>query len=145
MKIKVGDWVKVENEGTIGKITLVEPNKYIEHYGNKMLKNVVFIDNQTIKRYERELTKLPIKFKGFEIVIDNSEPWEGSSSWGTYRKIKGIGSIHFVCIEEGTQYFTGFKVPHEKFVTKHFTTPDQARDWLELQYATMLAKARGLV
>ena len=119
--IKVGDWMKYKSTGEIAKACVVDNDKFI---------NGVCID---------DCTKLPIKFKGFEIVLGYARNWE------CYRNTKSIGKIHFVCIQEGVEYFTGFKVPHESFVIKYCNTIPQSELWIEFQYATMLAKARGLV
>lgn len=147
MKIKVGDWVKVNNKGIVGKVTLVKPNKYIEYYGNKMLKNVVFLNNQTVKNYETELTKLHINFKPFEIIFSGEEVYQyihevrvlpNHQGTITFRAIKlyGDGDCEVVYFTDG----------HTKTTCPSIcTTIDQARDWLELQYATLLAKARWFV
>ena len=136
--IKVGDWVKVNNKGIVGKVTSIEPNKYIEHYGNRMLKNVVFLNNQTVKNYETELTKLHINFKPFEI---NSNVCE-------LRRIKGNEhNILFIAYETNYEVYASCQeyVDDSKVHSSYFPTIDQAKDWLELQYATLIAKARGLV
>ena len=119
--IKVGDWVKYNSTGEIARVRVVDNDKYI---------NGVCID---------DCIKLPIKFKGFNIVMDYA------GNWDCYRNTKSIGKIHFVCIKKGAEYFTGFKVPHESFVIKYCNTVNDAKDWLELQYATLLAKARNLI
>ena len=128
--IKVGDWVKVEQ--TVGRV--VHVYSPTEEWVAVKLDDVGIIDVRI-----NTVTKLPIKFKGFNIVMDYA------GNWDCYRNTKSIGKIHFVCIKKGAEYFTGFKVPHESFVIKYCNTVNDAKDWLELQYATMLAKARGLV
>ena len=126
--IKVGDWVKREHADGIARVISIEEDMAVLYTGGV----------QSCE-YLEELTKLPIKFKGFNIVMDYA------GNWDCYRNTKSIGKIHFVCIKKGAEYFTGFKVPHESFVIKYCNTVNDAKDWLELQYATMLAKARGLV
>jgi len=127
--IKVGDWVNWE--GMVTRVLSIQDDMAELYTGN----------GQRCE-YVEDLQKLPIKFKAMNIGVKDVDKLK----WDCCRTQKGVGNIHFVCIQEGKNYFfTGFKVPHKKFVTKHFTTPDQARDWLELQYATMLAKARGLI
>ena len=128
--IKVGDWVKVEQ--TVGRV--VHVYSPTEEWVAVKLDGVGIIDVRI-----NTVTKLPIKFNGFNIVMDYA------GNWDCYRNTKSIGKIHFVCIKKGVEYFTGFKIPHKSFVIKYCNTVNDAKDWLELQYAKLLAKAMGLV
>ena len=129
--IKVGDWVKCE--GKIGKVVHVYLRENTAWVG--VMFSVGCMDD--VQKYL--LTKLPIKFKGFNVVLDYA------GNWVCYRHTKILGKIHVVCIKKGSQFFTGFHVSHGMMVSRYFPTIEQAKNWLELQYATILAKARGLV
>ncbi len=131
MKIKVGDWVKWTDE--VVKVTHIygEPNQ---------IWYTIFSNNGTTTVPSEALEKLPISFKPLNI---GTKQKCHELRWDSYRKVKGIGNVHLVCIEEHYNIFVGIKIPHESIVVTHVDTIAQARDWLELQYATLLAKARG--
>lgn len=126
--IKIGDWARITITDEIVKVHHVWEG-LVYYFTGYALVHVV----------EERVEKLPIKFKAFDIVMDYA------GNWDCYRNTKSIGKIHFVCIEEGTQFFTGYKVPHESFVIKYCNTIPQSEAWLELQYAILIAKTRGLV
>jgi len=128
--IKVGDWVLID--GRVGRVTR----------GSTPDDFHTWIEVDGVSEVVRDVEKLPIKFKALDIGSKVADKFK----WECYRTQKGVGNIHFICIQEGKNYFvTGFKVPNDKFLSSNCTTIDQAKAWLELQYATMLAKARGLV
>ena len=132
MKIKVGDWVKRTNiDGGVLRITSIDDDMVEMNDG----------DMQSCE-YIQELTKLPIKFKPFEIVL---EQVAGQLKWDCYRNTKSNGKVHFVCIKDDEEYFIGYKIPHERFVLKYCSDIEDAQDWLNYSYATMIAKARGFV
>jgi len=120
--IKVGDWVKYKSTGEIARVRVVDNDKYI---------NGVCID---------DCIKLPIKFKGFEIVL---EQVNDQMRWDTCRSPLGIGYIHFACVKVGDIYHVGLNPSKQRYEMRDFPTIEEAKDWLELQYATMIAKARG--
>ena len=130
--IKVGDWVKREHAEGIARVISIEEDMAVLYTGGV----------QSCE-YLEELTKLPIKFKGFEIVLKFKE--KGVYGWSCFRYNKNIGVTYFQCAEIWEIYCVNIGISDEECKFEAFRTIDQARDWLELQYATMLAKARGLV
>ena len=137
--IKVGDWVKREHADGIARINSIEEDMAVLYTGGV----------QSCE-YLEELTKLPIKFKGFEIYIG-----------GCYarRTVDGITYVFTTDQEEARTSAYVYEVKKRMYPTKRvmfkkyleqlqhedFRTIDQAKDWLELQYATMLAKAREIL
>ena len=137
--IKVGDWVKVNKFNRVVKV--ISMNANILWY---------YLDDAKMFAVEDDLTKLPIKFKGFEIYIG-----------GCYAKrtVDGITYVFTTDQEEARTSAYVYEVKKRMYPTKRvmfkkyleqlqhedFRTIDQAKDWLELQYATMLTNARGLV
>ena len=120
--IKVGDWVKYKSTGEIGKVRVVDNDKYI---------NGVCID---------DCIKLPVRFKGFKL--------NKNGQVNELRRIRGYEhAVQFVCTDDGFAAYSYFKVGtlFMSMGNKECGTPDQAKDWLELQYATLIAKARGMV
>ena len=127
--IKVGDWVKYKSTGEIARVRVVDNDKYI---------NGVCID---------DCIKLPIKFKGFEVKQECYGSWGFADGVSEHRKIiQGDSHAKFFteAVDETMKLFIGHV--GKPYAIKSDPMPIiQARDWLELQYATMLAKARGLV
>ena len=125
MKIKVGDWVKREHADGIARVISIEEDMAVLYTGGV----------QSCE-YLEELTKLPIKFKGFDIVDGKIET--------TKRYSKLYKQTLFFIYDERIHLAMIIGI---NFIGlwKFVDTPEQARDWLELQYATMLAKARGLI
>lgn len=131
--IKVGDWVKREHADGIARVISIEEDMAVLYTGGV----------QSCE-YLEELTKLPIKFKGFE-VDKHGQVYH-------LRFCKSIGKTYqFVAVDDDDVFVAIFgkwygpKTLSSAEGHKTFTTITQARDWLELQYATMIAKARGLV
>ena len=138
MKIKVGDWVKVEDK--IGKVAHVySPSS---EWVAVKLDGVGIIDVRI-----NTVTKLPIKFKGFEVKQECYGSWGFADGVSEHRKIiQGDSHAKFFteAVDETMKLFIGHV--GKPYAIKSDPMPIiQARDWLELQYATMLAKARGLV
>jgi hypothetical protein len=131
MKIKVGDWVKCKHEKGVARVLTVEGDMA-----------ELYIGGEQSYEYLEDLQKLPIKFKPFEIVL---EQVAGQLKWDCYRNTKSNGKVHFVCIKDDEEYFIGYKIPHERFVLKYCSDIEDAQDWLNYSYATMIAKARGFV
>jgi len=134
MKIKVGDWVKVEClENTIGRVTKID-NLGVHVYIGKPIIRLYTGD------FIKYLIKLPIKFKPFEINR-NLQVYET-------RVIKGHKyPIQFMSTDNNFAAFSYCKkgVMFGTIGSRQCVTRDQAKDWLELQYATMIAKERGLI
>ena len=130
--IKVGDWVKREHADGIARVISIEEDMAVLYTGGV----------QSCE-YLEELTKLPIKFKGFSLRNDMR------TGVSEVRRIKGMKHPYWFYAygEEGNVYawYKPYTYKSEPEDSKKHLTADQARDWLELQYATMLAKARGLV
>ena len=138
MKIKVGDLVN--QRGRVMRV--VDTCDYD--------KEACWVDDEGIHEYTSVAKKLPIKFKEFEIYIG-----------GCYarRTVDGITYVFTTDQEEARTSAYVYEVKKRMYPTKRvmfkkyleqlqhedFRTIDQAKDWLELQYATMIAKARGLV
>ncbi len=123
--IKVGDWVKREHADGIARVISIEEDMAVLYTGGV----------QSCE-YLEELTKLPIKFKGFDIVDGKIETTKRYSK--LYKQTLFFiydERIHLAMII-GINFIGLWKL---------VDTPDQAKAWLELQYATMIAKARGLV
>ena len=131
--IKVGDWVKVEQ--TVGRV--VHVYSPTEEWVAVKLDDVGIIDVRI-----NTVTKLPIKFKGFEIVFTGAGD---KLQWEEERSPELIGYVYFSCEIVGDKYHAIINPYNGRFGSCDFNRLDQAKDWLELQYATMLAKARGLV
>ena len=129
--IKIGDWVKVNKFNRVVKVISINAN--ILWY---------YLDDAKMFAVEDDLTKLPIKFNGFNVLFRTDGDRE---VWDCYRTVKEIGTIHFICIFDSIQFYTGYKIKYEKFIDVNLQTAEEAELWLELQYATLLAKARGLV
>lgn len=123
--IKVGDWVKREHADGIARVISIEEDMAVLYTGGV----------QSCE-YLEELTKLPLKFKGFDIVDGKIET--------TKRYSKLYKQTLFFIYDERIHLAMIIGI---NFIGlwKFVDTPEQARDWLELQYATLIAKARGLV
>ena len=140
--IKVGDWVKCQVTEDYAEIHRVAEIKEKMIGGEKV--NYCF-NSQGLSFFESELVKLPIKFKGF-IVLKEGEINET-------RFIKATGKMyHFSATPSKSS--TLIRVFIRLFVDGNWAyvvnscsknTIDQAKDWLELQYATMIAKTRNLI
>ncbi len=132
--IKIGDWVKVNKFNRVVKVISINAN--ILWY---------YLDDAKMFAVEDALTKLPIKFKGFEVL-------EGVEISDT-RYVKETDKMyHFSATSSKSSPL--IRVFVRLFVDGNWAyvvnscsknTIEQAKDWLELQYATMLAKSRGLV
>ena len=133
--IKVGDWVKCE--GKIGEVVHV----YLRE--NTAWVGVMFSVGCMDDVQKDLLTKLPIKFKGFEIVLSDYGLHDGEFLWSTVRAPKGIGYTCFRCIKAGERFYVS--IYNKKLEHSIVSTIDQARDWLELQYAILIDKARGMI
>ena len=124
--IKVGDWVQYKSTGEIARVRVVDNDRYI---------NGVCID---------DCIKLPIKFSEFEVlegveIIDTRYVKETDKMYNftaTPSKSSTLIRVFIRLIVDGNWAYVVNSCSKETF--------DQARDWLELQYATLLAKARGL-
>lgn len=134
MKIKTGDWVKHEDK-KVGKV--------IHVYGgeNNGWAGVMFSVGCMDDVQMHAITKLPIKFKPFDIVL---QPAGDQLRWDCARAPRG-GHIHFACVVIDGKFHIGINPSKGKYICADFQTIEQAKDWLELQYATMIAKARGMV
>ena len=123
--IKVGDWVKYKSTGEIARVRVVDNDKYI---------NGVSID---------DCIKLPIKFKGFKVIPPVFENMDSIDEFRFVNRIK----YHFTVGLFFERYYASWFCVKDFTCNKTagFTTIEQAKNWLELQYATMLAKARGMV
>ena len=135
MKIKVGDWVKVEClENAVARVTQID-ERGISVYIGKLMQNLY------TGGFIKYLTKLPIRFNEFEIVL---QPAGDQLRWDCARAPRG-GHIHFVCVVVDGRFHIGIDPSKGKYICNNFLTLEEARDWLELQYATILAKARNLI
>ena len=124
--IKVGDWVKVGS--VIGRV--------IKTNGDMAIVKTL---ETTSSQYVEDLTMLPIKFKPFEIN-KNLQVYEK-------RVIKGHKyPIQFMSTDDNFAAFSYCKkgVMFGTMGNRQCVTRDQAKDWLEFQYTTMLAKAMGI-
>ena len=130
--IKVGDWVKREHADGIARVISIEEDMAVLYTGGV----------QSCE-YLEELTKLPIKFKGFKVIPPVFENMDSIDEFRFVNRIK----YHFTVGLFFERYYASWFCVKDFTCNKTagFTTIDQAHDWLELQYATMLAKARGLV
>jgi len=126
-KFKVGEYVICEDQ--IGRVTAGSVPD--DHY--------YWIEVDGVMQVARDVQKLNIRFKPFEINR-NLQVYET-------RVIKGYEyPIQFMSTDDNFAAFSYCK-KGTMFGTmgcKPCVTRDQARDWLELQYATLIAKARGL-
>lgn len=134
--IKVGDWVKREHADGIARVISIEEDMAVLYTGGV----------QSCE-YLEELTKLPIKFKGFESheggtglydFVAEQRVFAKGDETATFHALKTHGNdmCHDVYFVKG---FHLYPCPLD------FHTIEEAKDWLEHQYATMIAKARGLV
>ena len=141
MKIKVGDWVKIAClDNTVAKVTQID-ERGVHVYIGKLMQNLYTGD------FIKCLTKLPIKFKGFEVKQVFYGSWGFADGVSEHRKIiQGNSHAKFFTevVDETKKLFIGH-VGKPYAIKSEPMTIIQARDWLELQYATLLAKARGLV
>ena len=131
--IKVGDWAKWTDE--VVKVTHIydEPNQIW----------YTILSNNGITTVPQEaLEKLPIKFKGLNPVFKSIGRVE---FWCQRRYLKDIGEVYFDISLNNGRVFVIFRALGKSPISGGVSTIDQAKDWLELQYATMLAKARRLV
>lgn len=138
MKIKVGDWVS--NDGVVMRVSSIcDYDKY-----------ACWVDDNGVQEFTNIAKKLPIKFKGFEIYIGGCyarRTVDGTTYVFTTDQEEARTSAYVYAVNK-RMYPTKrvmFKKYLEQLQHEDFRTIDQAKDWLELQYATMLAKARGLV
>ena len=125
--IKVGDWVQHKSTGEIARVRVVDNDKYI---------NGVRID---------DCIKLPIKFKGFEVlegveIVDTRYVKETDKKYhftATPSKSSTLIRVFISLFVDGNWAYVVNSCSKETF--------EQAKDWLELQYATLISKARGLI
>lgn len=125
--IKVGDWVTYKSTGEIARVRVVDNDRYI---------NGVCID---------DCIKLPIKFSEFEVlegveIIDTRYVKETDKMYhftATPSKSSTLIRVFISLFVDGNWAYVVNSCSKE--------TIEEAKDWLELQYATMLAKARGLI
>ena len=127
--IKVGDWVKYKSTGEIARARVVDNDKYI---------NGVCID---------DCIKLPIKFKPFQIkqgeediayIIEETRVLHKNTRAIKFKAVQiHEGGLCEVILHTDGKTQTRWE--------KNSKTIEQAKDWLELQYATMIVEARGLV
>jgi len=130
MKIKLGDWVRYNSTGNIEKVTEIDGDrKYINRVDVK------------------DCNKLPIKFKPFEICHG-------------IRRVKDF-IVELRIISKGKEdiVFNAVKTNTDDVCTDVYVskgkafypcpidcfTIEEARDWLELQYATILAKTKNII
>lgn len=128
--IKVGDWVNWK--GMVTRVLSIQDDM-----------SELYTGNGQRCEYAENLQKLPIKFKPFEI--------NKHGQVYVCRYCKSIGKTYqFVATNYNGNFlacFMGYKRGYLSLTEKNkeFTTIDKAKDWLELQYATLIAKARGMV
>ena len=132
--IKIGDWVKLNKFNRVVKVISINAN--ILWY---------YLDDAKMFAVEDALTKLPIKFKGFEVL-------EGVEISDTGYVKETDNMFHFSATPSENGSFIHVFV--RLFVNGNWgyvinscskETIEQAKDWLELQYATLIAKARELI
>ena len=140
MKIKVGDWVKHEDK-KVGKV--------IHVYGgeNNGWAGVMFSVGCMDDVQMHALTKLPIKFKPFQIkqgeediayIIEETRVLHKNTRAIKFKAVQiHEGGLCEVILHTDGKTQTRWE--------KNSKTIEQAKDWLELQYATMIAKARSLI
>ena len=131
MKIKLGDWVQYNSTGNIEKVTKIE-------HGEK------YINRVDVK----DCNKLPIKFKPFEILTKN----DGSYSFiSELRRIsKGEEILKFHAIKKPnedtcTDVYYWWNGNYYSWTSGIFTTIEEVRDWMELRYAEIFARAKNLI
>ena len=123
--IKVGDWVTYKSTGEIARVRVVDNDRYI---------NGVCID---------DCIKLPIKFKGFEF---NEALFNGKPRWRYTEVNNKIGRTVFQYgLTKQGRYIATYCNLKLGSCGQSFHTIEEAKDWLELQYATMIAKERRLI
>ena len=139
MKLTVGDWVKVEClENAVARVTQID-ERGVHVYIGKLMQNLYTVD------FIKYLTKLPIKFKGFEVlerveISDTRYVKETDKMYhftATPSKSSTLIRVFISLFVDGNWAYVVNSCSKETF--------EQAKDWLELQYATMIAKARGMV
>jgi hypothetical protein len=133
--IKVGDWVS--NDGVVMRVSsMCDYDKY-----------ACWVDDNGVQEFTNIAKKLPIKFKGFEVKQECYGSWGFADGVSERRKIiQGNSHAKFFTeiVDETMKLFIGHV--GKPYAIKSDPMPiSQARDWLELQYATLIAKARGLV
>ena len=126
---KAGDWVLID--GRVGRVTR----------GSTPDDFHTWIEVDGVMQVVSDVEKLPIKFKGFDIVL---QPAGDQLRWDIVRAPRG-GSIHIACVDVNGKFHVGMNPSKGKYICNDFFTIEQAKNWLELQYATLLAKARRLV
>ena len=142
MKIKVGDWVNVIINVEDGKVV---HNRIAKCHNHRNGLVYYFNGDRIVYAIEENVEKLPIKFKGFEVL-------EGVEIIDT-RYVKETGkTYHFSATPSKSS--TLIRVFIRLFVDGNWAyvvnscskeTITKAKDWLELQYATLLAKERSLI
>lgn len=136
-KLKVGDWVLFEESNEIGKVIAKCSN------GNEWYIRSGPCDESGLSIVSEDyFIKLPINFKPFDVVL---RPAGEQMRWDIARAPKKIKYTHFACVIVDGKFHVGINPAKGKYLSADFPTIEEAKDWLEHQYATMLAKARGLV
>jgi len=140
-KIKVGDWVKCQVTEDYAEIHRIAKVKEKMIGGEKV--NYCF-NTQGLSFFESELEKLPIIFKPFEI--------NKHGQVYAIRFCKSIGKTYqFLATNDDNKFSAVFGIWYGDGTmslaegSKPCKTIEEAKDWLELQYTTLIAKARGLV
>ncbi len=136
--IKVRDWVNVIINVEDGKVV---HNRIAKCHNHRNGLVHYFNGDRIIYAIEENIEKLPIKFKPFDIVL---QPAGDQLRWDCARAPRG-GHIHFACVVVDGKFHVGINPSKGKYICADFQTITKAKDWLELQYATLLAKARGLL
>ncbi len=137
--IKAGNWVNVIINVEDGKVVHNRIAKCHTHRNGFVH---YFNGDRIVYAIEENVEKLPIKFKGLNPVFKSIGRVE---FWCQRRYLKDIGEVYFDISLNNGRVFVIFGALGKSPISGSVSTIDQSKDWLELQYATMIAKARGLV
>ncbi len=142
--IKAGNWVNVIINVEDGKVVHNRIAK-CHHVWNGLV--YYFNGDRIVYAIEENVEKLPVKFKGFEVKQVFYGSWGFADGVSEHRKIiQGNSHAKFFTesVDETMKLFIGHVgKPHS--IKSNPMPIIQARDWLELQYATLIAKARNLI
>ena len=131
--IKVGDWVKREHADGIARVISIEEDMAVLYTGGV----------QSCE-YLEELTKLPLKFKGFESHEGKiNETRHIKSNGKTYNFHATLPDSDGDMQATVREIANGYRVYGVNYCYPE--NMQEALVWLEHQYATLIAKARGLV
>lgn len=142
--IKVGDWVNVIINVEDGKVV---HNRIAKCHNHRNGFVHYFNGDRIVYAIEENIEKLPVKFKPFQIKQGEEDIAYIIEETRVLHKNTRAIKFKAVQIHEGglCEVILHTDGKTQTRWGKNSKTIEQAKDWLELQYATMIAKARGLV